>query len=69
MNHPMRTHISNKNLGQIVTSSLSPTGVAKAFVGTADNQPKLACFPVDLNVKGRAIELLYYQLTLLTITR
>ncbi|XP_022930463.1 protein TIFY 4B-like isoform X2 [Cucurbita moschata] len=51
MNHQMRTHISNKNLGQIVTSSLSPTGVAKAFVGTADNQPKLACFPVDLNVK------------------
>ena len=53
MNHQMRTHISNKNLGQIVTSSLSPTGVAKAFVGPADNQPKLACFSVDLNVKGR----------------
>ncbi|KAA0057453.1 hypothetical protein IC582_010192 [Cucumis melo] len=52
MNHQMRTHISNKNLGQIVTSSLSPTGVAKAFVGgPADNQPKLACFSVDLNVK------------------
>ncbi|XP_022138752.1 protein TIFY 4B isoform X3 [Momordica charantia] len=51
MNHQMRTHISNKNLGQSVTSSLSPTGVAKAFVGTADNQSKFACFPVDLNVK------------------
>ncbi|XP_023547960.1 protein TIFY 4B-like isoform X1 [Cucurbita pepo subsp. pepo] len=51
MNHQMRTHISNENLGQFATSSLSPTGVAKAFVGTADNQPKLACFPVDLNVK------------------
>ncbi|KAF3456937.1 hypothetical protein FNV43_RR01591 [Rhamnella rubrinervis] len=49
LNHQVKTHTSNGNSSRSSTSSPPQPGLPQALCSTADNQPRIACIPVDLN--------------------
>ncbi|KAL5542022.1 hypothetical protein UlMin_009732 [Ulmus minor] len=51
LNQQVKTHISNGNSSRSSTSSPTQPGPPQAPCSVVDNQPKIACLPVDLNEK------------------